>query len=66
VAERKAKSDAPLLEWIVGGAGAVIFIGILSILVSNAMGGAGAPPPFARVLSGSSLWRRATPSGSLR
>lgn len=49
---RPSKSDPPLLEWIVGGAGAVIFAGILFVLLSNALSGADAAPSIRTRLTG--------------
>lgn len=51
--ERKeTKSDVPLLEWVVGGVGAAIFVGILAILISNAMSGAERAPSIRTQVTG--------------
>jgi uncharacterized protein (TIGR02588 family) len=44
VAERKRRPDPPLLEWLVGGLGAVIFFGMLAVLIATGLGSADAPP----------------------
>lgn len=44
MAERKHRGETPLLEWIVGGLGAVIFCAMLAILGQNALSNANAPP----------------------
>lgn len=43
MAERKSH-QAPLLEWLVGGVGALIFAAILIVLLSNALSDPGRPP----------------------
>jgi uncharacterized protein (TIGR02588 family) len=44
MAERNRKSEAPLLEWLVGGLGAIIFFGMLAVLVATGLGGEDMPP----------------------
>ena len=45
VAERKSKSaETPLLEWLVGGLGALLFAAMLTILAANALSDPSAPP----------------------
>lgn len=46
---RVTKGDTPLLEWIVGALGAVIFAAILAVLISNGLGGDAPPSVVARV-----------------
>jgi uncharacterized protein (TIGR02588 family) len=48
VAERKDKAATPLLEWLVGGLGAVIFFGMLAVLIASGLS-AGEDPPAIRV-----------------
>jgi len=44
MAGRKRKGDAPLLEWFVGGLGAIIFAGMLAVLLTTGLAGEDAPP----------------------
>ena len=42
--ERKRKAEPPLLEWLVGGLGAIIFFGMLAVLLGSGLGGSDRPP----------------------
>lgn len=44
MAERKRKQDAPPLEWAVGGLGAIIFFGMLTMLIGTGMTSQDLPP----------------------
>jgi uncharacterized protein (TIGR02588 family) len=44
VAERKRKTEPPLLEWVVGGLGAIIFFGMLTVLIATGMSSRDLPP----------------------
>jgi uncharacterized protein (TIGR02588 family) len=44
VAERKRRPQAPLLEWTVGGLGAIIFFGMLTLLIATDMTSRDLPP----------------------
>lgn len=44
MAERKRKSEAPLLEWLVGGLGAIIFFGMLAVLLATGLRPVDRPP----------------------
>ena len=44
MAEPKRKSEAPLLEWVVGGLGAIIFFGMLAVLIATGVSSRASPP----------------------
>lgn len=44
MSERKAQPRPPLLEWVVGGAGAVLFFAILAVLIVTGLQDASRPP----------------------
>jgi uncharacterized protein (TIGR02588 family) len=44
MAQRRRKGEAPLLEWVVGGLGAIIFFGVLAVLFATGLSGEDAPP----------------------
>ena len=39
-----ATSDPPLIEWLIGGLGALLFSAIIAVLAASALGGGDAPP----------------------
>jgi uncharacterized protein (TIGR02588 family) len=44
VAERKRKPEAPLLEWAIGGLGAIIFFVMLTLLIASSVTSRDLPP----------------------
>lgn len=44
MAKRAHSADAPLLEWVTGVLGALVFVAMLGVLVSAGLSGADAPP----------------------